>query len=256
MVAYPRRSGWHGVGAMIVAASLLGGCGRHQANPTGTVLVSMADNSYSPAIVRVPVGGSIVFINAGRNDHNAVAVDKILVHRKDLRQPPPEAGRDDRGGGISDPGRLSLLLHLSRNTRRKGRHGGRGRRRQYRLHAAGGRTRRACAGRSAERHDGACPRNTRRFRMPSMQPRRGATSSSSIAACIRRPFSSRRRASRFAASIETRRSSRKFELGHVGLMAGADGIGYRENSDGAQLHLERLLLDRNPRISRRGSHRL
>lgn len=76
MVAYLRRSGWRGVGAMIVAASLLGGCGRHQANPTGTVLVSMADNSYSPAIVRVPVGGSIVFINAGRNDHNAVAVDK------------------------------------------------------------------------------------------------------------------------------------------------------------------------------------
>jgi plastocyanin len=54
----------------------LGGCGRPEVKPTGTVLVSMADNSYSPAIVHVPVGGSIVFINAGRNDHNAIAVDK------------------------------------------------------------------------------------------------------------------------------------------------------------------------------------
>lgn len=57
--------------------TLLAACSaKHEANPTGTVLVSMADNSYSPSIVRVPVGGSIVFINAGRNDHNAVAVDK------------------------------------------------------------------------------------------------------------------------------------------------------------------------------------
>jgi plastocyanin len=52
------------------------GCGKPEVKPTGTVLVSMADNSYSPAIVHVPVGGSIVFINAGRNDHNAIAVDK------------------------------------------------------------------------------------------------------------------------------------------------------------------------------------
>jgi plastocyanin len=54
----------------------LGGCGKPEVKPTGTVLVSMADNSYSPAIIHVPVGGSIVFINAGRNDHNAIAVDK------------------------------------------------------------------------------------------------------------------------------------------------------------------------------------
>jgi plastocyanin len=57
-------------------AFCLGSCGKAEVKPTGTVLVSMADNSYSPAIIRVPVGGSIVFINAGRNDHNAIAVDK------------------------------------------------------------------------------------------------------------------------------------------------------------------------------------
>ena len=42
----------------------------------------MADNSYSPAIIHVPVGGSIVFINAGRNDHNAIAVDKSWSSEK------------------------------------------------------------------------------------------------------------------------------------------------------------------------------
>lgn len=52
------------------------GCGKPEVKPTGTVLVSMADNSFSPAIIHVPVGGSVVFINAGRNDHNVVAVDK------------------------------------------------------------------------------------------------------------------------------------------------------------------------------------
>ena len=58
------------IAALGVATGLCG-CGKHEAKPTGTVLVSMADNSYSPAIVRVPVGGSIVFMNVGRNDHNA-----------------------------------------------------------------------------------------------------------------------------------------------------------------------------------------
>jgi plastocyanin len=52
------------------------GCGKPEVKPTGTVLVSMADNSFSPAIIHVPVGGSVVFINAGRSDHNVVAVDK------------------------------------------------------------------------------------------------------------------------------------------------------------------------------------
>src|SRR5258706_1088650 len=63
-------------------ALALAGCGKPEVKPTGTVLVSMADNSYSPAIVRVPVGGSVVFINAGRNDHNVSAVDKSWSSEK------------------------------------------------------------------------------------------------------------------------------------------------------------------------------
>ncbi len=69
------------IAALCLAAGLCG-CGKPQQNPTGTVLVSMADNSFSPAIVRVPVGGSIVFINTGRNDHNVTAVDKSWSSEK------------------------------------------------------------------------------------------------------------------------------------------------------------------------------
>jgi plastocyanin len=54
----------------------LTGCSPKTEQPAGTVLVAMADNSYSPAIVRVPVDSSIVFINTGRNVHNAIAVDQ------------------------------------------------------------------------------------------------------------------------------------------------------------------------------------
>ncbi len=68
-------SRWIVIGALCLLAAL-SGCGKPEPKPTGTVLVSMADNSYSPAIVRVPVGGSIVFMNVGRNDHNVLAVDK------------------------------------------------------------------------------------------------------------------------------------------------------------------------------------
>ena len=67
--------------ALCLAAGL-SGCGKPQQNPTGTVLVSMADNSFSPAIVRVPVGGSILFMNTGRNDHNVTAVDKSWSSEK------------------------------------------------------------------------------------------------------------------------------------------------------------------------------
>jgi plastocyanin len=70
-----------GVAALGVAAAL-SGCGKPEATPTGTVLVSMADNSFSPAIVRVPVGGSIVFMNVGRSDHNVFAVDRSWSSEK------------------------------------------------------------------------------------------------------------------------------------------------------------------------------
>jgi plastocyanin len=68
--------------AVLGVAAALSGCGKPEAKPTGTVLVSMADNSFSPAIVRVPVGGSIVFMNVGRSDHNVFAVDKSWSSEK------------------------------------------------------------------------------------------------------------------------------------------------------------------------------
>jgi plastocyanin len=69
------------IGALGLAMAL-SGCGKPEVKPTGTVLVSMADNSYSPAIVRIPVGGSMVFMNVGRNDHNVIAVDKSWSSEK------------------------------------------------------------------------------------------------------------------------------------------------------------------------------
>ncbi len=77
---YYSSSGWSIIALCLVAG--LCGCGKPQQNPTGTVLVSMADNSYSPAIVRVPVGGSILFMNVGRNDHNVFATDKSWSSEK------------------------------------------------------------------------------------------------------------------------------------------------------------------------------
>ena len=64
------------IAALLAVAFGFAACARHAAQPSGTVLVAMADNSFSPSIVRVPVGGSVVFMNAGRSAHNAVAIDR------------------------------------------------------------------------------------------------------------------------------------------------------------------------------------
>jgi plastocyanin len=58
---------------LVVTVSFYG-CAK-QAQPSGTVLIAMADNSFSPSIVRVPAGGSVLFHNAGRNAHNAMSID-------------------------------------------------------------------------------------------------------------------------------------------------------------------------------------
>jgi plastocyanin len=61
----------------MVALALTGaGCTRQPAavDPVHPV-VRMLDNRYSPADITIPVGGSVTFVGAGRNAHNAVAAD-------------------------------------------------------------------------------------------------------------------------------------------------------------------------------------
>ena len=60
---------------LAVAFGSLSACAHHEQQPSGTVLVAMADNSFSPSIVHVPVGGSVLFHNAGRSAHNAVSIE-------------------------------------------------------------------------------------------------------------------------------------------------------------------------------------
>jgi plastocyanin len=62
---------------VVVAISTLMACG----GDGGTtiegedVVVQMFDNRYEYTEVRVPVGGSVTWLGAGRNPHNAVAAD-------------------------------------------------------------------------------------------------------------------------------------------------------------------------------------
>jgi len=62
--------------------------------PTGTVLVSMADNSYSPAIVRSR--GRIHRVHERRPQRaQRLCRRQVLVEREELRQHQTAAGRDD-----------------------------------------------------------------------------------------------------------------------------------------------------------------
>ncbi|MFQ5349926.1 MAG: plastocyanin, partial [Thermoanaerobaculia bacterium] len=59
-----------------IVALLLFAAGCSRETPSGTVVVNMYDNAYSPPRVRIPEGGRVVFKNLGRNQHHAVALDE------------------------------------------------------------------------------------------------------------------------------------------------------------------------------------
>lgn len=62
-----------------IAASLLAACGNEGSQGDaveGTdVTVRMFDNTYEYTEIRIPVGGSVNWLGAARNPHNAVAAD-------------------------------------------------------------------------------------------------------------------------------------------------------------------------------------
>lgn len=70
---------WIGIsfGIFISACS-----GENKNEISGFAHVLMIDNSFSPPMQKIPVGGIVEFINSGNNPHNAIAVDKKLVYRK------------------------------------------------------------------------------------------------------------------------------------------------------------------------------
>lgn len=63
------------VGAVAVAATVTA-CGSSKVDSTADgVVVEMLDNRFSQTEIHIPVGGSVTFVGAGRNPHNAVAAD-------------------------------------------------------------------------------------------------------------------------------------------------------------------------------------
>ncbi len=58
-----------------LALAACGSGGDRGAVPEGSVVVEMLDNRFSQTEIRIPVGGSVTFVGAGRNPHNAVAAD-------------------------------------------------------------------------------------------------------------------------------------------------------------------------------------
>ena len=61
------------IGAGLLCLSACAGVGE-QSDPR-RVTIEMLDNDYSTVELRIPVGAEVTFVGAGRNPHNAVAVD-------------------------------------------------------------------------------------------------------------------------------------------------------------------------------------
>lgn len=64
--------------AALVGGLVIGACGGSESDGSvegETVTVQMFDNRFEYTEVRIPVGGSVNWLGAGRNPHNAMAVD-------------------------------------------------------------------------------------------------------------------------------------------------------------------------------------
>lgn len=67
-------------GAFALLALLVVSCGGEPAPAVleGTdVTLQMFDNRFEFTEIRIPVGGSVDYVNAGRNPHNAVEADEV-----------------------------------------------------------------------------------------------------------------------------------------------------------------------------------
>ena len=62
------------IGLLLVAACGGGGGGGESVSEEDAV-VQMFDNRYEFTEISIPVGGTVTFVGAGRNPHNAVAAD-------------------------------------------------------------------------------------------------------------------------------------------------------------------------------------
>ncbi len=60
---------------MALLASCGGDAGEGESISGDDVVVDMFDNRFEFTEIRVPVGGTVTFVGAGRNPHNAVAAD-------------------------------------------------------------------------------------------------------------------------------------------------------------------------------------
>ncbi|MGH2721503.1 MAG: right-handed parallel beta-helix repeat-containing protein [Actinomycetota bacterium] len=61
--------------ALVLLAGVIEACTAGEQAPAGAAPVRVVDDEFSPAVVRIPPGGRLLFANRGRNPHNAVASD-------------------------------------------------------------------------------------------------------------------------------------------------------------------------------------
>lgn len=65
----------YGLVGLLLIASCGGDDGAGESISGENVVVQMFDNRFEYTEIRIPVGGTVTFVGAGRNPHNAVAAD-------------------------------------------------------------------------------------------------------------------------------------------------------------------------------------
>ena len=62
------------IGLSIIIAS----CGSQEASGPEVQIVKVVDDEFSPKVLRVPAGSTVIWESGGANDHNVIAVNFLF----------------------------------------------------------------------------------------------------------------------------------------------------------------------------------
>ncbi len=61
--------------SIIIFSVIIAACGGEEATSQQSLIIKVVDDEFSPKVINVPVGSTVVWESGGSNNHNVIASD-------------------------------------------------------------------------------------------------------------------------------------------------------------------------------------